>query len=70
MKDPRCLELAAKHSQAVDFPKTGLVVEIDPKLRPVVCPDFMQNKHKRSYESKTIIGQLFREIQVQHRKWT
>jgi hypothetical protein len=39
----------------VDFPKA---------LRAAKHPDFMMSKHKQSYASQTIIGQLFREVKV------
>ena len=64
MKDTGCLALAQLHSDAVDFPKTGKVVTIPQDLKPMLYPDFMQNKYKKSYESSSIIGRLYREIQV------
>ena len=65
--DKNCLALAQLHSDAVDFPKTGKVVEIPAELRPASFPDFMQNKLKRSYQSKKVIGRLYRQIQVSMR---
>ena len=62
--DPRCTALAELHSRAVDFPKTGVVVEVSRELRPTRFPDFMQNKQKEAYPSQTIIGRLYREIKV------
>ena len=64
--DPRCIALADLHSRAVDFPKTGVVVEVPRELRPTRFPDFMQNKQKEAYVSQTIIGRLYREIKVRH----
>ena len=64
MKDAGCLALALLHSDAVEFPKSGKVVTIPQDLKPMLYPDFMQNKHKKSYEFSRIIGRLYREIQV------
>ena len=50
----------------MDFPKTGVVVEVPRELRPTRFPDFMQNKQKEAYASQTIIGRLYREIKVRH----
>ena len=41
-----CLELAQLHSDAVDFPKTGHVVELPRSLMSRQQPDFMDNAHK------------------------
>ena len=63
--DPKCLELAKLHSYAVDFPRTGMVVEIPSHLRANKFPDFMWTKRRKHvYYSNTIIGRLFREIEV------
>ncbi|KAL8518483.1 hypothetical protein ACS0TY_009746 [Phlomoides rotata] len=57
-----CLELARLFSIAVDFPKTGVPAEIPPKSRVKEYPDFMEKPDKKTYESKRIIGKLFREV--------
>ncbi|KAL8518485.1 hypothetical protein ACS0TY_009748 [Phlomoides rotata] len=57
-----CLELARLFSIAVDFPKTGVPAEIPPRLRVKEYPDFMEKPDKTTYESKRIIGKLFREV--------
>lgn len=57
-----CLELARLFSIAVDFPKTGVPAEIPPNLRVKEYPDFMEKPDKTIYESKRIIGKLFREV--------
>jgi RNA-dependent RNA polymerase len=68
LADPACLTLAALHSDAVDFPKTGRPVEWAqlPKTRFKLKPDWYatETNEKKTgfYESKRIIGQLFRAI--------
>ncbi|KAH6807238.1 RNA-dependent RNA polymerase 1 [Perilla frutescens var. frutescens] len=57
-----CLELAELHSVAVDFPKTGVPAQIPPKLRVKEYPDFMEKLDKPTYESKRVIGKLFRQV--------
>lgn len=61
MSEP-CLELAKLFSVAVDFPKTGVPAEIPPKLRVKEYPDFMEKPDKPTYESKCVLGKLFREV--------
>ncbi|XP_050232388.1 RNA-dependent RNA polymerase 1 [Mercurialis annua] len=61
MSEP-CLELAKKFSIAVDFPKTGVPAEIPSNLRVKEYPDFMEKPDKPTYESKNVIGRLFREV--------
>lgn len=57
-----CLELAELHSVAVDFPKTGVPAQIPPKLHVKEYPDFMEKLDKATYESKRVIGKLFRQV--------
>lgn len=57
-----CLELAELFSIAVDFPKTGVPAEIPSHLRVKVYPDFMEKSDKPSYDSKSVIGKLFRLV--------
>nr|CCD74482.1 RNA-dependent RNA polymerase 1 [Arabidopsis halleri subsp. halleri] len=59
--DP-CIELARKFSVAVDFPKTGVAAEIPQHLHVKEYPDFMEKPDKPTYESKNVIGKLFREV--------
>lgn len=61
MSEP-CVELARKFSIAVDFPKTGVPAEIPSNLRAREYPDFMEKTDKPSYESRNVIGKLFREV--------
>ncbi|KAI7881914.1 RdRP-domain-containing protein [Lichtheimia hyalospora FSU 10163] len=60
--DVFCMELAQLHSHAVDFPKTGVKAILPDSYRPGKYPDFMEKKDKPSYESKKILGQLYRSI--------
>ena len=58
----RCIELAKLHSIAVDYPKSGVAAEIPHHLRVREYPDFMEKPDKPTYESKRVIGKLFREV--------
>lgn len=58
----QCIELAKLFSIAVDFPKTGVPAEIPSHLRVKEYPDFMEKPDKTTYESKNVIGKLFREV--------
>ncbi|VDM96352.1 unnamed protein product [Thelazia callipaeda] len=79
INSPICLKIAEKHSQSVDFPKTGrppepLVREwtlgtdgeMLPPERPERWPDFMCKTHEPSYVSYRLVGQLYRRIQLIH----
>ncbi|XP_071927776.1 RNA-dependent RNA polymerase 1-like [Coffea arabica] len=57
-----CLELAQLFSIAVDFPKTGVPAEIPSHLRVKEYPDYMEKSDKTTYESRHVIGKLFREV--------
>jgi RNA-dependent RNA polymerase len=59
-KSRPCLELAQLFSIAVDFPKTGIPAEIPQNLYVKEYPDFMEKPDKVTYESKGIIGKLYR----------
>jgi len=61
-KSRPCLELAKLFSIAVDFPKTGVPALIPPELHVKEYPDFMEKLDKATYESKGVIGKLYREI--------
>ena len=59
------LELAALHSKAVDYVKTGLPAEMPKRLRPRKWPHFMEKKHKpksATYHSDKILGQLYDKV--------
>ncbi|KAL3502038.1 hypothetical protein ACH5RR_036487 [Cinchona calisaya] len=60
MSEP-CLGLARLFSIAIDFPKTAVPAEIPSHLRVEEYPDFMEKPGKTTYESKHVIGKLFRE---------
>jgi RNA-dependent RNA polymerase len=57
-----CIELAKLFSVAVDFPKTGVPALIPNELHVKEYPDFMEKLDKITYESKGVIGKLYREI--------
>lgn len=64
--DPKCLELAALHSKAVDYVKTGQPAEMPKHLRPRQWPHFMEKKHKSknaTYHSDKILGQLYDKVE-------
>ncbi len=50
------------HSEAVDFAKTGKAVKIHKALKAKFWPDFMEKKNFVCYESKTVLGTLFRDV--------
>ena len=54
-----CLELAKIHSDAVDFPKTGVIPVMGEHLKVKVYPHFMMKKDKPPYHSEKVIGKLF-----------
>lgn len=67
VSDHICLELAKLHSQAVDYPKSGIPAIMDQALRPIKYPHFMEKKHlsaKRNYKSKKILGMLYDQVQL------
>ncbi|KAF1913648.1 RNA dependent RNA polymerase-domain-containing protein [Ampelomyces quisqualis] len=62
-----CLELAKLHSQAVDYPKSGIPAQMTQDLRPSRWPHFMEKKHmhrRKIYHSKKILGQLYNQVQL------
>ncbi|KAH7381767.1 RNA dependent RNA polymerase-domain-containing protein [Cadophora sp. MPI-SDFR-AT-0126] len=66
VKDPKCLKLAALHSKAVDYVKTGEPAEMSKDLRPRKWPHFMEKKHKpkeAQYHSEKILGQLYDKVE-------
>ncbi|XP_065174448.1 uncharacterized protein LOC135804495 [Sycon ciliatum] len=67
--DPVCLELAQMQSDAVDYPKTGVPVEYDPKRHsPATYPDFMKKRDKEEHTSKKVLGRLFHDVHQFHKK--
>jgi len=59
----QCLDLAQMHSDAVDFPKTGVTVRITPELRPRQYPHYMLKRDKLGYWSEHVLGKLFDQCQ-------
>ncbi|RPD60068.1 RdRP-domain-containing protein [Lentinus tigrinus ALCF2SS1-7] len=69
--DPDCMKLAQLCSQAVDYPKNGVPVNIDDLPRPYIRakPDWKKKEDKDArpgdyYESDRALGELFRNINV------
>lgn len=58
VKDSNCKKLAQLHSFAVDYPKSGVPVEVPAHLRKIKWPHFME-KPTRTYRSKKVLGQLY-----------
>lgn len=58
----KCIKLAKLFSIAVDFPKTGVPANLPPFLRVHEFPDFMEKLDRPAYESKGVIGKLFRSV--------
>ncbi|XP_015753708.1 PREDICTED: RNA-dependent RNA polymerase 1-like [Acropora digitifera] len=56
-----CLDLAERHSRAVDAPKTGVWPEMPREAKVTVFPDFMMKSDKPSYSSNKVLGKLYRE---------
>ncbi|CAK7236296.1 hypothetical protein SCUCBS95973_009559 [Sporothrix curviconia] len=63
--NPRCLELAQLHSQAVDYAKTGVPALMPHRLSPKEWPHWMGRVKKRNYRSHTALGQIYDEVQVE-----
>ncbi|KAF2790111.1 RdRP-domain-containing protein [Melanomma pulvis-pyrius CBS 109.77] len=67
VRDEKCLELARLHSQAVDYPKSGLPAAMDRDLKPKKKPHFMEKKHhtpNQIYKSKKILGMLYDQVKL------
>ena len=60
--DQKCYRLAALHSDAVDFPKTGIPAVMPRDLRVQEFPDYMEKPDKPMYMSRHIIGKLYRAV--------
>lgn len=62
-----CIELAKLHSQAVDYPKSGIPAVLETRLRPKKWPHFMEKRHvspSQVYQSKNILGLLYDQVQL------
>jgi RNA-dependent RNA polymerase len=67
VKDDDCLQLAKLHSQAVDYPKSGIPAMMTLELKPRKWPHFMEKKHipeKGIYKSKKILGMLYDQVKL------
>ncbi|KAI1295242.1 hypothetical protein EDD11_007880 [Mortierella claussenii] len=61
----KCIKLAQLHSDAVDFPKSGKPADFRPELRPKKYPDFMEKPPDKTYQSKRVLGRIYRECSKQ-----
>jgi RNA-dependent RNA polymerase len=59
--DPSCIRLSELHSIAVDFAKTGNMIQIPKDLQEIQFPDFMEHSGP-SYKSWKILGLLYRDV--------
>jgi RNA-dependent RNA polymerase len=62
-----CIELAKLHSQAVDYPKSGIPAVMELTLRPKKWPHFMEKRHlsaNQIYPSKNVLGMLYDQVQL------
>ncbi|KAL9610417.1 MAG: hypothetical protein Q9167_004872 [Letrouitia subvulpina] len=64
VKASKCLQLAALHSMAVDYFKTGVPAQLTRELRPSQWPHFMEKEHQKQYHSRKILGKLYDEIDL------
>lgn len=64
VKAPKCLQLAALHSMAVDYLKTGVPAQLTRELRPSQWPHFMEKEHQKQYQSRKILGKLYDEVEL------
>jgi RNA-dependent RNA polymerase len=62
VKDDKCIQLAALHSMAVDYAKTGVPAEMPKDLRIRKYPHWAEKEKHRSYISKKVLGQLYDEV--------
>ncbi|CAI9108920.1 OLC1v1008628C2 [Oldenlandia corymbosa var. corymbosa] len=65
----KCLQLAALHSMAVDFAKTGSPAEMPQFLKPREFPDFMERWDKPMYTSQGVLGILYRATLASKIPW-
>ena len=56
--------MAALHSMAVDYVKTGQPAQMEPDLKPKHWPHFMEKKNKnKEYHSKKVLGKLYDRVE-------
>ncbi|KAI9813869.1 MAG: hypothetical protein M1832_006081 [Thelocarpon impressellum] len=66
VKDLRCTRLAALHSKAVDYVKSGEPAFMPRELAPPKFPHFMESKYRskeKTYVSKKVLGKLFDQVE-------
>ncbi|KAF7304518.1 RNA-dependent RNA polymerase [Mycena chlorophos] len=59
----QCLRLAQKCSDAVDFAKSGVTVNLEQELRQIRFPDYMDKPATESYASTRVLGMMYRLIE-------
>ncbi|PVI06539.1 RdRP-domain-containing protein [Periconia macrospinosa] len=67
VRDEVCLELARRHSQAVDYPKSGIPATMSRDLRPKKYPHFMESKQRpahKTYKSNKVLGKLYDQVEL------
>lgn len=67
VRDYKCLELAKLHSQAVDYPKSGIPAVMSRELKPSKWPHFMEKEHlstNKIYRSTRVLGQLYDKVEL------
>eukprot|EP00899_Mesostigma_viride_P014210 jgi/Mesvir1/22790/Mv14178-RA.1 len=57
--DPKCIRLAEKHSQAVDFVKTGVPAVFDDDLKVDEMPHFLSASKMPKYKTQKVLGRMF-----------
>ncbi|KAF2021896.1 RdRP-domain-containing protein, partial [Aaosphaeria arxii CBS 175.79] len=64
VRDEKCIQLAKLHSQAVDYPKSGIPAIMNLELRPKRWPHFMDNGRSARpyYHSRNILGILYDQV--------
>lgn len=62
----KCIELAALHSMAVDYAKTGVPAVMRKELFTKLCPSYQIGTNKMKYESKTVIGRIHNLVSTLH----
>jgi len=66
--DPSCVMLSFLASYAVDFAKHGQCISFDnwkdmnSEMQKHGWPDFLEKEDKKSYISKSVLGQLYRQV--------
>ncbi|KAI9793587.1 MAG: hypothetical protein M1833_000732 [Piccolia ochrophora] len=63
VRDETCLRLAALHSKAVDYVKTGEPAVLPRDARPRSWPHFMEKEHSPKYISDKVLGQLYDQVE-------